>query len=309
MGRILFAPLTGLEVQGTHVDSNMLVVDVRVSINLNALTIEQVASESARARARRSFHAHAHAHPADPCTCISLVQVVSKMQASHLQLITMLADEFRFAGAPLKSLAPLQSLKIDAEREQAAWFNVPHNFKQATEDALAAQTMVVRLLAEEKTWSDAGSRGASSRSSRRSSQRGSPTATPHSEDGAPPPLYIEELAEERRAEALQLNEALSERMVSTAAVCSRMGHYSEAVRLLRFSIKKVPLKLRRAGASVPAHGNLKRSRAIETLCNHNAMRASLCHCPCRTETMYQDVQRVHRRSHCAHTPPPLTPDN
>ena len=39
---ILFNPLTGLEVQGTRVEGSALVVQVRLSVNLTALTIEQV---------------------------------------------------------------------------------------------------------------------------------------------------------------------------------------------------------------------------------------------------------------------------
>ena len=38
----LFAPLTGLEVQGVTVEGTVLVVEARLSVNLNALTIEQV---------------------------------------------------------------------------------------------------------------------------------------------------------------------------------------------------------------------------------------------------------------------------
>ena len=38
----LFAPLTGIEVQSTRVDNSILVVEERLSVNLNALTIEQV---------------------------------------------------------------------------------------------------------------------------------------------------------------------------------------------------------------------------------------------------------------------------
>ncbi|KAL1520857.1 hypothetical protein AB1Y20_022418 [Prymnesium parvum] len=41
---ILFAPLTGLEVQGTRAEGGVIVVDVRLSVNLNAMTIEQVVS-------------------------------------------------------------------------------------------------------------------------------------------------------------------------------------------------------------------------------------------------------------------------
>ena len=44
----LFAPLTGLEVQGVRVESSVLVIESRLSINLNALTIEQVISKRHR---------------------------------------------------------------------------------------------------------------------------------------------------------------------------------------------------------------------------------------------------------------------
>ena len=37
----LFAPLTGIEVQGTRIDGAVLVIEARLSVNLNALTIEQ----------------------------------------------------------------------------------------------------------------------------------------------------------------------------------------------------------------------------------------------------------------------------
>ena len=39
---ILFAPLTGLEVTSTSVEGSVLLVHVRLSVNLQALTIEQV---------------------------------------------------------------------------------------------------------------------------------------------------------------------------------------------------------------------------------------------------------------------------
>ena len=39
---ILFAPLTGLEVQSTSCEETVLVVGVSLSVNLSSLTIEQV---------------------------------------------------------------------------------------------------------------------------------------------------------------------------------------------------------------------------------------------------------------------------
>ena len=46
---ILFAPLTGLEVQGTRVEGSVLVVVLRLTVNLQAPTIEQVISKRRRA--------------------------------------------------------------------------------------------------------------------------------------------------------------------------------------------------------------------------------------------------------------------
>jgi hypothetical protein len=40
----LFAPLTGIEVLRTRIDGAVLIIEARLSVNLNALTIEQVRS-------------------------------------------------------------------------------------------------------------------------------------------------------------------------------------------------------------------------------------------------------------------------
>ena len=42
---ILFGPLTGLEVMGTRIEGSVVVLEVRLSVNLSALTIEQVVSK------------------------------------------------------------------------------------------------------------------------------------------------------------------------------------------------------------------------------------------------------------------------
>ena len=41
----LFLPLTGLEQQGTRVDGSVMAADVKLSVNLTAMTIEQVISK------------------------------------------------------------------------------------------------------------------------------------------------------------------------------------------------------------------------------------------------------------------------
>eukprot|EP00966_Prymnesium_polylepis_P203898 4723557-Prymnesium_polylepis.2 len=42
---ILFGPLTGIEVMRTRTDSSVVVIECAFSINLNALTLEQVVSK------------------------------------------------------------------------------------------------------------------------------------------------------------------------------------------------------------------------------------------------------------------------
>jgi hypothetical protein len=47
---ICFAPLTGVEVQKTRVDGSTLVVEARLSVNLAALTIEEVVAKMQRSQ-------------------------------------------------------------------------------------------------------------------------------------------------------------------------------------------------------------------------------------------------------------------
>jgi hypothetical protein len=46
------------------------------------------------------------------------------MRHSHVQLIDLLVDSLRFAGVPERSVAPLLSLKQDAQDRSPEWFNV-----------------------------------------------------------------------------------------------------------------------------------------------------------------------------------------
>ena len=48
---ILFGPLTGMQLMKTRVDRSSIVAEVRLSVNLNALTIEQVVAKLKRALA------------------------------------------------------------------------------------------------------------------------------------------------------------------------------------------------------------------------------------------------------------------
>ena len=115
----LFGPLTGLEVQGTRVDGSVVVIEARLSVNLNALTIEQV---------------------------------ISKLQRSHVGLLEGMADELRFSGAPQAVLDPLDALKAKAQVRGREFFNDASLFKQATTEALETREAALDLLGKRSTW-------------------------------------------------------------------------------------------------------------------------------------------------------------
>ena len=78
----LFGPLTGIEVLGTRIDGTVVVIECSFSVNLMALTIEQV---------------------------------IGKMQAKHISLVSTMLGELKHC-APAKALAPLQAVLEDAKR-------------------------------------------------------------------------------------------------------------------------------------------------------------------------------------------------
>ena len=102
----------------------MLVVEARLSVNLTALTIEEV---------------------------------IAKMQRSQVQLLSTMVDELRFAGAPRAAVAPLSALRSEVSKRDPSYFNDAENFREATMEALAVQKEVFLLLSSEKVWEgDAG---------------------------------------------------------------------------------------------------------------------------------------------------------
>ena len=100
---ILFPPLTGMEVVSQPVaERGMIVVELRLSCNLHDLPISEV---------------------------------IAKMQRSNLGLLDIIQENFKFAGAPERALAPLRALRQEAEKRPGAWFNSAANFKLATSQA------------------------------------------------------------------------------------------------------------------------------------------------------------------------------
>jgi hypothetical protein len=79
-------------------------------------------------------------------------QVKSKMQSSHLQLIDLLTDDFRFAGVPEHSLTTLVHLREEMALEDAGAFNVASKYKEATERALREQQTVFDSLISPLSW-------------------------------------------------------------------------------------------------------------------------------------------------------------
>ena len=86
----LFGPLTGIEVLRTRIDGTVAVIECSFSVNLNALTIEQV---------------------------------IGKMQMGHISLVSTMLGELKHF-APAKALAPLQAVLDNAKRRGLAFFNV-----------------------------------------------------------------------------------------------------------------------------------------------------------------------------------------
>ena len=119
---ILFAPLTGLEVASVPRDEDgVLVVELRLSCNLHNLTLEQV---------------------------------VAKMQTSHVALIDTMIDDLRLgiAGLPRAVLTPLEEAKAHALQHDRKYFSKPHQYLQATREALDANDKCYAELTTHNAW-------------------------------------------------------------------------------------------------------------------------------------------------------------
>ena len=89
---ILFAPLTGLEVAAEpRVEGDVIVVELRLSCNLQDQTMEQV---------------------------------IGKMQTGHKAMVQNMIDDFKQCSAPTTALQPLQAVLDEAARRGHAFFNV-----------------------------------------------------------------------------------------------------------------------------------------------------------------------------------------
>ena len=98
---VLFAPLTCIEVQRSHVEGNMITITMSISINLLAPTIEKV---------------------------------VAKMQNSQVSLIDLLVEDVRKTSE--EACDELRKLKDEVRREEPVAFNGAEKYRECTNRAL-----------------------------------------------------------------------------------------------------------------------------------------------------------------------------
>jgi hypothetical protein len=115
----LFAPLTGLQLVRTRVEGGMLVAELRLNINLNALTLEQV---------------------------------IGKMKRAHLDFGRLVENGFVHNGVPKTALAPLHRQRVDADARLPVDYNDVAHFLQAMDAVFAARAAVFAGLRLPETW-------------------------------------------------------------------------------------------------------------------------------------------------------------
>uniref|UniRef100_A0A7S2CY98 Uncharacterized protein n=1 Tax=Haptolina brevifila TaxID=156173 RepID=A0A7S2CY98_9EUKA len=121
---VLFAPLTGIEVQATRIEGSVLVVEARLSINLNALTLEQVISKR-----RKVLHDMMHDMQADLKRVRPLPFAEEALAAGMQGIFTHLqADAGLDLGKP----------------KSAEWFNKDANFVKSVATALEVKQAASR---------------------------------------------------------------------------------------------------------------------------------------------------------------------
>lgn len=85
-------------------------------------------------------------------TALTIEQVIAKMQRSQVQLLSTMIDDLKFVGAPITALAPLEALQSETSKRDPSFFNDAENFQQATISALNVQKEVFERLTEKRSW-------------------------------------------------------------------------------------------------------------------------------------------------------------
>ena len=108
MQEVLFAPLTCIELLSARSEKTAVFLEMAVSINLMAPTIEKV---------------------------------VAKLKTSHLDLVRLFREDFKAQGLPDEALGQLRQCEATAIARDGTWFNDAAHFKDATAAAFEARAV------------------------------------------------------------------------------------------------------------------------------------------------------------------------
>ena len=113
-GRILFGPLTGIEVLSTRIDGSVVVIECDFSINLTALTLEQVLGK------RRN-----------------LIDQMSE------QIVDQLKRLLKGTGYAKQGVSLMEAEVAAARKDDPEWYNEDVNFLAAVQAVLDAKALVL----------------------------------------------------------------------------------------------------------------------------------------------------------------------
>ena len=113
-GRILFGPLTGIEVLSTRIDGSVVVIECDFSINLTALTLEQVLGK------RRN-----------------LIDQMSE------QIVNQLKRLLKGTGYAEQGVSLMEAEVAAARKDDPEWYNEDVNFLAAVQAVLDAKALVL----------------------------------------------------------------------------------------------------------------------------------------------------------------------
>ena len=104
---------------GSSVEGDVLLADMRLSVNLATPSIEFV---------------------------------VSKMRTANLQQVDQIRADLASIGAPPRVTCALDGLRKAHLNQDPSWFNVASNFQSATNTAIELQTDAFTVLSTEELW-------------------------------------------------------------------------------------------------------------------------------------------------------------
>jgi hypothetical protein len=151
----LFAPLTGFEVKRIRVEGTGLLAEVRPSVNLSALTLEQV---------------------------------VTKMKQSQLDLVRLIREDLTLGEESSENPPRLDLVLSQLDERDGAYFNKAENYKTSLEEVFAARHAVLHERSEKSASSREPSlfRSSSSRVMLKSSNSTRALAVDAARDGEAP---------------------------------------------------------------------------------------------------------------------------